>query len=91
MKRARADQARERTPAAIGCSLVRLAQRIEREISTDPDATERAAHIREVARGLTARGAPTRDKAQDESQRIEATKKDPAALYKELEDQRRRP
>jgi hypothetical protein len=53
-------------------------------------ATERAAHIREVGRALTARDAPTRDQARDQGRRIEATKKDTAALYKELEDQLQR-
>lgn len=87
VKRARSNQAEERAPAVIGRSLARLAQRIERETPTDPDATERAARIRDVARGLTARDAPTRDHAHDQGRRIEASKKDPAALYKKLEEQ----
>jgi hypothetical protein len=40
-------------------SLVRLADRIERETATDPDSKERAAHIREVARNLNRSGAAT--------------------------------
>ena len=88
--RARADQAGQRAPAAKGRSLARLAERIERETSTDAEAAKHAAHIREVARGLKAPDALTRDQAQDQGRRIEAAKKDPAALYKELEDQLRR-
>ena len=89
-QRARADQARKRAPAAIRRSLERLARRMERETPTDPDATERASHIREVVRGLTARDAPIRNQAHDQGRRIEAGKKDPATLYKELEEQLRR-
>jgi hypothetical protein len=39
---------------------------------------------------LTARDAPIRDQARDQGRRIEATKNDPAALYKEPEDQLQR-
>jgi len=88
--RARADQAGKRAPVAIGRSLARLARRIERETPTDSDATERAAHIRAVARGLTARDALAHDQAHDQGRRVEAGKKEPAMLYKELEEQLRR-
>jgi hypothetical protein len=88
--RARAERAGERAPAAIGRSLARLAWRIERETPTDPDATERAAHIRDVARGLIAPDPATRDEALGRGRGIGATKNDQAALYKKLEDQLQR-
>ncbi len=69
-------------------SLAGLAYRIgSRE---RPNAKEHADHIRDVERRLEAPDAPTRDRAHDQARRIEATKKDPAALYKELENQLRR-
>jgi hypothetical protein len=46
--------------------------------------------IRDVERRLEAPDAPTRDHAHDQARRIETTKKDPATLYKELEEQLRR-
>jgi hypothetical protein len=87
IQRTRADQAGKRAPAAIGRSLARLARWMERETATDPDAAGRAAHIRAVARGLAARDIPAPDQAHDQGRRIEAGKKDPAMLYKELEEQ----
>jgi hypothetical protein len=88
--RARAGQTGKRTPAAIGRSLARLANRLDSETPDDAEAAKDAAYVREVARGLKAADAPTRDQAQDEGRRIEMAKKDPAALYKELEDRLRR-
>ncbi len=86
-QRARAGQAGQRAPAVIGRSLARLARRIERELAADPDAAERAAHIREITRGLRDSDASTRNHGHHDSRRIDTTKKDAAALYKELEDQ----
>jgi hypothetical protein len=88
--RARAGQAGKRAPAAIGRSLARLAERIERDTPTDADAAKGAAHIREVVRGLSAPDGSARDQAQDQGRRIDASKRDPAALYRELEQQLRR-
>jgi hypothetical protein len=87
--RARVEQAAKRAPATIAASSTAVAERLEREAPSDADTAKQAAHIREVARELRAEGAPTRDQAQDQRQRIEATRKDPAVLYKELEDQLR--
>jgi hypothetical protein len=81
---------RSAAPAAIERSLARLAERIERETPTDADAEKRAANIRAVARGLKAPDAPTRDRAQEQGRKVEAIKRDPVALYQELEDQLRR-
>src|SRR5712692_10155110 len=86
-RRARADNAAKRAPEAIGRSLARLAARIEQVSPTDPDAKERADHVRGIVRALLARDALTRDYAHDRGRRIEAAKKDRVALYKELEDQ----
>ncbi len=88
--RARADHAAKRAPEAIGRSLARVAARLEQVAPTDPDAKERADHVRGIVRALLARDAPTRDHAHDQGRRIEAAKKDRVALYKELEDQLQR-
>jgi hypothetical protein len=87
--RARAGQVAPRASAAIARSLARLAEQIERKIPTDAESAQHAAHIRQVARTVKASDAPTRDQVQDEGRRIEVVKKDPAALYNELEHQLR--
>jgi hypothetical protein len=87
-KRARANEAGERIPTVIGRSLTRLARRIEREVPADPDARERAAYIRKIARGAQERAS--RDQGHEREQPIEARKKNRAAAYKELEEQLRR-
>ena len=69
---------------------VAIAQRVlRREIATDPDSKERAAHIRNVAQSLH-QGAPaTQAERRDQAARIHgaAGEKDKAALYRELEAQ----
>jgi hypothetical protein len=90
MMRARAEQARKRAPVAVARSLTTVAERLELATSNDVDLAKHAAHIREVARGLRTSEAPTRDQSQDQGSRIEPTKRDTSAPYRELEDQLRR-
>jgi hypothetical protein len=86
----RASRTAKRAPEVIGRSLAGLAAQIERETPTDPDAKERADHVRGIVRALLARDATTRDHAHDQGRRIDVAKKDRVALYKELQHQLQR-
>jgi hypothetical protein len=90
-EQARARAAPEKAQLLIGRSLGRLADRIDRDIATDPHRAEHAAHIRDLAWTVKDSDGATQTETRNKMVRARDAegKKDKAILYRELEEQLR--